>query len=312
METKKAIDALVGNVGRVIKGKPDAVKLAVVALIGRGHLLIEDVPGIGKTTLGYSLARSVNCSFHRIQFTSDLLPSDITGVTIFNQTTQEFEFKEGPIFANIVLADEINRTSPKSQSALLEAMNEGQVTVEKTTFPLPRPFMVIATQNPLEYHGTFPLPESQLDRFMMRIKLGYPDMEHEKEILKASSERYIKDGLEPVLAGADVLKLQDLVDGVKMDDALLDYILAIVDATRRSDKLALGVSPRGALFLQKAARAMAMVSGRDYCIPDDIKGLAVPVLSHRVALNARGGFGRRAGDAEDAVADIVEAVEVPV
>ena len=313
MITKPGVKALTDNIGRAMKGKPDAVRLAVVALLGRGHLLIEDVPGIGKTTLAYSLARSINCTFHRVQFTSDLMPSDILGVTIFNQTRQEFEFKQGPIFANIVLADEINRTTPKTQSALLEAMNEGQVTVEKTTLPLPRPFMVIATQNPLEYHGTFPLPESQMDRFMMRIKLGYPDIADEKEILRAAVTDYVKDGLEPVLTADDVLGLQAEAAKVRVDDSLLDYILAIVEATRSSEKLALGVSPRGALFLQKAARAMALVDGRDYCIPDDIKGLAVSVLSHRVLVNTRGvGYGKRGEDSEDIIRDIVDTVEVPV
>ena len=312
METSGKVSALLGNVGKAIKGKPDAVRLAVVALLGRGHLLVEDVPGIGKTTLAYSIARSINCTFHRVQFTSDLMPSDITGVTIFNQTTHEFEFKEGPVFANIVLADEINRTTPKTQSALLEAMNEGQVTVEKRTFLLPRPFMVIATQNPVEFQGTFPLPESQMDRFMMRIRLGYPSQADEKEILRAYSEEVIKDGLMPVLSADDVLALQEEAMRVRVDESLMEYIISIADATRRSDNLALGVSPRGTLFLQKAARAMAMVMGRDYCTPDDVKELAVPVLSHRVMVNARGGYGRRGIDAEDVVRDIVETVEVPV
>ena len=312
MKPDLRIKALLDNVGRVMKGKPDAVRLSVTALLGRGHLLIEDVPGIGKTTLAHSLARSVSCAFQRVQFTSDLMPSDIIGVTIFNQTTQAFEFKQGPIFANIVLADEINRTTPKTQSALLEAMNEGQVTVERATIPLPRPFMVIATQNPLEFHGTFPLPESQMDRFMMRIKLGYPDSSHEREILKSSTSDPVKDRLEPVLGASDVLALQAEVDRVRIDDSLLDYILAIVAATRKTDRLALGVSPRGALFLRKAACATALVGGRDYCVPDDIKSLAVPVLSHRVIVNSRGGYGRRGEDAEDVIRDIVSSVETPV
>jgi len=313
MDAPEMIKALLQNIGVAVKGKPEAVKLAVAALISRGHLLIEDVPGIGKTTLAYSIARSINCSFQRVQFTSDLLPSDITGVTVFNRTTQEFEFKEGPIFANIVLADEINRTTPKTQSALLEAMNEGQVTVEKDTHQLPKPFMVIATQNPLEYHGTFPLPESQMDRFVMRIRLGYPDISDEKEILKTYTTDYIKDGLKPVLDAQDVLRLQDEASRVRVDEALMDYILRIAQATRETAALALGVSPRGTLFLQKAARATALISGRDYCIPDDIKRLAVPVLAHRVVVNARGGgFGKRGEDAEGIISDIVNSVEVPV
>ncbi len=312
MDTHQKIQALIDNIGAAVKGKPDAVRLSVATLLARGHLLIEDVPGIGKTTLAYSLARSVNCSFHRIQFTSDLMPSDIIGVTIFNQTNQEFEFKEGPIFSNIVLADEINRTTPKTQSALLEAMNEGQVTVEKATLPLPRPFMVVATQNPLEYHGTFPLPESQLDRFMMRIRLGYPEARDEKLILQSSTMGYMHDGLGSVLDGDDVLMLQEAVQKVRVDESLQDYILAITEATRTSEKLALGVSPRGALFLQKAARAMALVDGRDYCIPDDIKTLAVPVLSHRVIVDSRGGYGKRAEDAEEIIREITASVEIPV
>ena len=312
MKTNEMIKALVDNVGIAIKGKPDAVKLAVVALIGRGHLLIEDVPGIGKTTLAFSLARSINCSFNRVQFTSDLMPSDIIGVTIYNQTRQEFEFKPGPIFANIILADEINRTTPKTQSALLEAMNEGQVTVESATHPLPDPFMVVATQNPLEFHGTYPLPESQMDRFMMRIQLGYPEVADEKAILKAYAGGTVKDVVGPVLNAGDVTHLQEEALKVRMDDSLLDYIISIVDATRNTEKLALGSSPRGTLFLQRAARALALVNGRDYCIPDDIKGLAVHVLSHRVILNARGGFGRRQGNAEEVIRDILDSVEVPV
>ncbi|MHB8173312.1 MAG: AAA family ATPase [Nitrospirota bacterium] len=308
------IKRLVENVERSIRGKPEAVRLAVVALIGRGHLLIEDVPGMGKTTLAHSLARSINCSFHRVQFTSDLMPSDILGVTVYDQRRAEFVFKKGPVFANIVLADEINRTTPKTQSALLEAMNEGQVTVEKETYTLPRPFMVVATQNPLEFHGTFPLPESQLDRFLLRMKLGYPSLSSEKEILR---DRLHGTGAglptaSAVLSGDEVLALQDEADRVRMDESLLDYILAIVEATRRSDRLSLGVSPRGTLFLQKAARAMAITEGRDYCIPDDIKKMAVPVLSHRVILNTRGGYRRSGDDAEEIIREILEAVEVPI
>jgi len=306
------IDALIKNVSRAVKGKPDAVRLAVVALLGRGHLLIEDVPGIGKTTLAYSLARSVGGSFQRVQFTSDLLPSDIIGVTVYNQNTQVFEFRQGPLFANIVLADEINRTTPKTQSALLEAMNEGQVTVERATLTLPKPFMVIATQNPLEYHGTFPLPESQMDRFMMRIRLGYPETADEKAILRASTAGRAPDMLEPVISAPDTLELQRQADMVRLEDSLLDYILAIVDATRRTDRLVLGVSPRGAIFLQRAAKAMALVEGRSFCIPDDVKNLAVPVLSHRVMVNVRGGFGRRGEDAEMVISDLLQSVEVPV
>ena len=312
MSNQNKIKGLLDNIGIAVKGKPQAVRLAAITLIGRGHLLIEDVPGIGKTTLAHTLARSINCSFHRIQFTSDLMPSDITGVTIFNQTTQGFEFKPGPVFANIVLADEINRTTPKTQSALLEAMNEGQVSVEKKTYPLPSPFMVIATQNPLEFHGTFPLPESQMDRFMMRIRLGYPEPSVEKEILRAHSEEGMKAEVASVLNAEEVIALQSDAERVRMDDSLLEYIVSIVDATRKDGRLALGVSPRGMLFLQRAARACALVDGRDYCIPDDIKSLAVAVLAHRVVPNYRAGMARRAEDAVEVIKEIVESVEVPV
>lgn len=313
MEIKDRIDALTDNIGEAVKGKPDAVRLAVIALLARGHLLIEDVPGIGKTTLAHALALSIDCSFHRVQFTSDLLPSDIIGVSVFNKTTQGFEFKEGPIFANIVLADEINRATPKTQGALLEAMNEGQVTVDKRTYRLPEPFMVVATQNPLEFHGTFPLPESQMDRFIMRIKLGYPDREHERHILKANIYESAVKGLGPVLGAADVVALQEEVGRVRVDGSLTEYLLSIVEATRNDPRLALGASPRGSLYLERAARAMALFEGRDYCIPDDVKSLAVPVLAHRIIVETRaGGLGRRGEDARDIIRDIVESVEVPV
>jgi MoxR-like ATPase len=313
MDNAQKIAALAKNVGTAVKGKPDEVKFALVALFAKGHLLIEDVPGIGKTTLAHALARSINCTFQRIQFTSDLMPSDIVGVNVFNKNTQSFEFREGPIFASIVLADEINRSTPKTQSALLEAMNEGQVTVEKETRTLPAPFMVIATQNPLEFHGTFPLPESQMDRFIMRIRLGYPRREHEREILKANRAEPVVKRLEPVLTADDVLGLQAAVAEVRMDETLLDYLLAIVEATRTSDQLALGVSPRGALYFERAARALALVEGRTFCIPDDIKTLAPSVLAHRVIVEARtGGYGKRSQDAEDIIHYIVETVPVPV
>jgi len=312
MGGEENIRKLIESVSRAVRGKPEAVRLAVTALVARGHLLIEDVPGIGKTTLAQALARSISCSFNRIQFTSDLLPSDIIGVTVFNKSKQEFEFKPGPIFANIVLADEINRATPKTQSALLEAMNEGQVSVENDTHRLPRPFMVLATQNPLEFYGTFPLPESQMDRFVIRIRMGYPGIDVEKEILKLGASGPLGAGLAPALTGEEVSVLQDKAARVRIDDGLLDYLLAIVEATRRSDKIALGASPRGSLYLSRAARAYALVNGRDYCVPDDIKTLAAPVLAHRLVLDSRGGFGRRSEDADDVVRDIVESVDVPV
>lgn len=313
MDATKKIQALRDNIERVIKGKAQVIELAVVTLLARGHLLIEDVPGVGKTTLAHSLARSLGCSFRRIQFTSDLLPSDILGVSVYHQQKQAFEFKPGPIFAHIVLADEINRTTPKTQSSLLEAMNDAQVSVDSQTHPLPRPFMVIATQNPWEYHGTFPLPESQLDRFLLRIRIGYPELADEKQVLDRPQLLHPADELEPVLSTQEVLDLQDGVEKVRLDDSLADYLLAIVSATRRSDLLALGVSTRGAMALHKAAKALALVRDRAYCLPDDIKDLAPAVLSHRVVLHAsQGSKGRRSEEAERVIQEIVESVPVPL
>lgn len=304
------IASLQKNLERIIKGKPEVIRQAITALIAKGHLLIEDIPGVGKTTLAHGLARSVNCTFQRIQFTSDLLPSDVIGVTIYNQERHVFEFKHGPVFANIVLADEINRTTPKTQSSLLEAMNDRQVSVDKITHPLPEPFMVIATQNPLEYEGTYPLPESQLDRFMMRIKIGYPAIEAEKEILLSSAAELKPQYLQPVLSMEEVVYLQNMVEAVKVDGDLVSYILSIVDATRKSDRLKLGVSPRGAMMLYRAAQAFALVEGRTYCVPDDIKGLAIPVFSHRI-ISEQGTEGRME-DMEGVLQEIIEGIEVPL
>ncbi len=304
------IVSLQQNLERIIKGKPDVIRQAITALVAKGHLLIEDVPGIGKTTLAHGLAKSINCTFQRIQFTSDLLPSDITGVTIYNQEKHVFEFKPGPIFAHIILADEINRTTPKTQSSLLEAMNDRQVSVDKTTHPLPEPFMVIATQNPLEYEGTYPLPESQLDRFMMRIRIGYPEREAEKKILLSPSGDLQPQHLAPVLSTDEVIRLQAMVDEIKVDDDLVNYILVIVDATRKSDRLRLGVSPRGAMMLYRAAQAFALVEGRTYCIPDDIKKLSVPVFSHRV-LTSQGMEGETE-NTEDIIQEIIDGIEAPL
>src|SRR6187200_870353 len=251
------VSAFCKAVARTVKGKDDIIQLAVVALIAEGHLLIEDVPGVGKTTLGHAMARALACNFHRIQFTSDLLPSDVLGISVFNPKNNDFEFKPGPIFSNIVLADEINRTTPKTKSALLEAMNENQVTIESSTYPLPRPFMVLATQNPAEHHGTFPLPESQLDRFLMKVHIGYPDRAAEKEVLDRPNMLHPAEELEPVLTAHDVLELQQDVDKVHLDDSLLDYLLSIVERTRHSEFLALGVSTRGAAALSRAAKALA-------------------------------------------------------
>ncbi len=312
MDVTKKIQAIQANIERIIKGKTAVVELAVVSLLARGHLLIEDVPGVGKTTLAHSLARSLDCSFKRIQFTSDLLPSDILGVSLFHQQKQAFEFRPGPIFANVVLADEINRTTPKTQSSLLEAMNDAQVSVDSVTYQLPQPFMVIATQNPVEYHGTFPLPESQLDRFLMRIRIGYPDAAEERKVLDRQQLLHPADELQPVLTVQEVLDLQNHVEKVRLDESLTDYLLAIIAATRQSEALALGVSTRGALAFHKAAKARALVRGRDYCLPDDIKDLAPAVLSHRVMLTATHGGRGRFEEAEEVIRDLVEMVPVPL
>ena len=285
------VTALEQSLARVIRGKAEAVRLSVVCLLARGHLLIEDVPGVGKTTLAHTLARSLDSGFHRIQFTSDMLPSDVVGVTVYNSPREEFEFKPGPIFTNFLLADEINRTTPKTQSALLEAMNERQVTIEGTSYPLPEPFMVIATQNPVEYHGTYPLPESQLDRFLMRIEMGYPDPASEREILRSFPAAQLQTEADPVASGADVVGLQREVEDVKVDDSVVDYLMTIVAKTRSHEHLALGVSPRGSMALYRAAQALAYVEGLDYITPHHVKRLAVPVFAHRMAPDARFGSG---------------------
>ena len=312
-DSQAKIAALHTNVERVICGKSEAITLAMVTLLARGHLLIEDVPGVGKTTLAQSFARSLNCSFKRIQFTSDLLPSDIIGMSMFNQHSREFEFRAGPLFANILLADEINRATPKTQSSLLEAMNDAQVSVENHTHRLPRPFMVIATQNPIEYHGTFPLPESQLDRFMIRIEMGYPANEDEKRILTAQAAGVQADDLKPVLSTEDVVALQDDTARVTVDPALVDYLMAVVSATRTRPDFDLGVSTRGAVFLYRAAQALALVQGRTYCLPDDVKRLVLPVCSHRVVVNPGiESFGRRPDEAKDILLEILDQVPVPL
>ncbi|HVG17993.1 MAG TPA: MoxR family ATPase [Blastocatellia bacterium] len=307
------IEQLQATIETVIRGKSDVVELALVALLASGHLLIEDVPGVGKTTLAQTLARSFDCTFQRIQFTSDMLPSDIVGLEVFNQQQSSFDFKPGPIFANVVLADEINRTTPKTQSALLEAMAEGHVTVEQETYQLPRPFIVLATQNPVEHHGTYPLPESQLDRFMMRLRMGYPDIEDEKSILRQQTLRSPIDRLVPVMHSEDVLALQGEVREVTVDESLVDYLIRIVRATRESDLLDLGVSPRGSLALYHAAQAIAFIQGREYVIPDDIKRLVVPVFAHRIVVNSRYSTGlRRSDEAEVALQEILKTVSVPL
>jgi MoxR-like ATPase len=313
MNSTQAIRSIQDNISRVIKGKPLVIEMTVVALLARGHLLLEDVPGVGKTTLAHSLARSLDCSFKRIQFTSDLLPSDIVGVSIFNRQKQAFEFMPGPIFANIVLADEINRTTPKTQSSLLEAMSEAQISVDNQTYPLSQPFMVIATQNPSEYHGTFPLPESQLDRFLMRLRIGYPSQEEERKVLDRAASLHPAEDLQPVLTAQDVLDLQAQVDKVFVDESLTEYLLSIVQATRQSELLSLGVSTRGALALSRTAKALALVRGRTYCLPDDIKELAPTVLSHRIMVARSQGIRQRSFEqAERIIQDLVESIPVPV
>jgi MoxR-like ATPase len=313
MRAQDLIQNLKSNIERVIQGKDEAIILAITTLLARGHLLIEDVPGVGKTTLAYSLAKSLGCSFKRIQFTSDLLPSDILGVTIYNPNRHEFEFRPGPIFANILLADEINRTTPKTQSSLLEAMNDAQVSVDNKTHSLPRPFMVIATQNPREYQGTYPLPESQLDRFMMRIRIGYPSTEDEKRIIGSQSIESLAEGLQPVLSAQEVLALQEQVANVKVDESITDYLLAIVRSTRTSELLDLGASTRGGIFLLRAAQALAFIEGRDYCLPDDIKRLVISTLAHRVIVNARlEVLGSDQSNAEGILSELLGGVPVPL
>ena len=305
------LSALEEALGSAIRGKAEVVRLSLVCLLARGHLLIEDVPGVGKTTLAQALARSVSCRFHRLQFTSDMLPSDVVGVTIYNAHSETFEFKPGPIFSNFLLADEINRTTPKTQSALLEAMNEGQVTIDGHSHSLPRPFMVIATQNPVEHHGTYPLPESQLDRFLMRLRIGYPDNASEREILRNTERRTPE--VATGLTADDVVQLQDAVDQVAVEETLVDYLLAIVERTRNHESLALGVSPRGSQALFRAVQALALAEGRDYAIPDDVKRLAVPIFGHRVVVNTRTALAQRKSDLGDRIIEeILSLIEVPL
>ncbi len=295
-----------------IRGKPEVVKLSLVCLLARGHLLIEDVPGVGKTTLAQALARAVACRFQRLQFTSDMLPSDVLGVTIYNAHSESFEFKAGPIFSNILLADEINRTTPKTQSALLEAMNETQVTIDGNSQALPRPFMVIATQNPVEHHGTYPLPESQLDRFLMRLRIGYPDARSEREILR-NSEGSLEERISAVLSAEEVLQVQSAVHRVTVEESVVDYMLAIVEKTRAHEGLSLGVSPRGSQALFRAVQALSLLEGREYAIPDDVKRLAVPIFAHRVVINGRTALTQRRSELGDRIIEeILSQVDVPL
>jgi MoxR-like ATPase len=307
------IERLQSAVETVIKGKPEAIRLAIVTLIAGGHLLVEDVPGVGKTTLAHALARALHCTFQRIQFTSDLLPSDVIGLSVYHQHTGVFEWKPGPVFANVVLADEINRTTPKTQSALLEAMAERHVTVEGVTHNLPTPFIVLATQNPIEHHGTYPLPESQLDRFMLRLRIGYPEPADEQMILRDREYSDPLNELEPVMGSHEVIELQQAVASVSVDDSLVQYLMRIVAATRDSEMLDLGVSPRGTLALFRAAQALALGEERTYCIPDDIKRLVVPVFAHRIVVSSRFSSSlRRSEEAEAVLNEILKTVSVPL
>ncbi|HEX3279787.1 MAG TPA: MoxR family ATPase [Pyrinomonadaceae bacterium] len=313
LEAVEKINRLQAAIETVIKGKPEAVRLGIVGLIAGGHLLIEDVPGVGKTTLAHAMARALRCTFQRVQFTSDLLPSDVIGLSVFNQHTSVFEWKPGPIFANVVLADEINRTTPKTQSALLEAMAERHVTAEGVTHPLPAPFIVLATQNPIEHHGTYPLPESQLDRFMLRLRIGYPSTEDEKQILRDRESSDPLDEIQPVMTAAEIVELQRSVTDVSVDDALVEYLMRIVAATRESEMLDLGVSPRATLALFRAAQALALSEERSYCIPDDIKRLVIPTFAHRILVSTRFSSSlRRSEEAEAVLREIMKTVSVPL
>ncbi|HEX4951974.1 MAG TPA: MoxR family ATPase [Thermoanaerobaculia bacterium] len=300
---------LEANVARVLRGKDEVIRLAVVALLAEGHLLIEDVPGVGKTTLAQSMARSLGLSFQRIQFTSDLLPSDIIGVSVFKQASQSFEFLPGPLFAHVVLADEINRATPKTQSALLEAMAEGKVTVDRKRYNLPRPFLVLATQNPLEYQGTFPLPESQLDRFLMSLQLGYPPREEERQLLLSGGVGRELESLAPALTSDELATLQEQVKTVRVSEKIAEYLLALAEATRHGGNFLLGVSTRGLQGLYRASQALALAEGRDFVVPDDVQRLAAPVLGHRVLLR-RGSSDFEA--ARRALERVIAGLPVPV
>jgi len=308
-QSQELAQKIVDNVEKVMVGKTEAVKLAVIALISQGHLLIEDAPGVGKTMLARSLAKSINCSFKRIQFTPDILPGDITGVTVYNQKTADFEFRPGPIMTQVLLADEINRATPKVQSALLEAMGEMQITVDGVTRPMPSPFHVLATQNPLEYEGTFPLPETQLDRFLLRINIGYPTSSEEIAIIER--QRYVHpiEELKHVVDAADVLALQEAVREIYVDDLVKQYIVALVAATRNHPSAFLGSSPRGSLALFRTAQARALLEGRDFVQPDDVKALAGPALAHRALVSSQGQSPGKDGRAF--IAEILETVAVP-
>jgi MoxR-like ATPase len=308
-KARQVAEKIVSNVEKVMVGKPEAVQLAVIALISQGHLLIEDAPGVGKTMLARSLAKSINCSFKRIQFTPDMLPGDVTGVTVYNQKLGDFEFHPGPLAAQIVLADEINRASPKVQSALLEAMEERQVTIEGVTRKMPAPFHVLATQNPVEYEGTFPLPEAQLDRFLLRINIGYPTIAEEIAVIEKQQYTHPVEQIGSVVEADDILMLQGTVKKIFVDDLIKQYIVSLVDATRHHPSVYLGASPRGSLALFRTSQARALMMGRDYVLPDDVKALAVPALAHRMLLSSTGQAHGRDGGAS--VQEILGTIAVP-
>ncbi len=311
-EATEAISRVSEAVSTVIRGKERAIRLCLAALLARGQILIEDIPGVGKTTLARALAAALGGTFRRVQFTSDLLPSDILGTSVYNSSDRSFEFRRGPIFANVVLADEINRTTPRTQSALLEVMSEGRVSVDDVTHELDKPFLVIATQNPVEHFGTYPLPESQMDRFLIRLRLGYPGRENERAILRERTSIDPVSLVEPVIDSSTLATLQDSVENVAMDDELIDYALNVVEETRRSPQLAVGVSTRGALAWYRVAQANALVSGRDYCVPDDLRELAGPALAHRVTLSAgRDAIGQAREEAEKIIEEILDTIAVP-
>ncbi len=310
MDIRASVQKITENVMQVIVGKEDVIELCLVALLCEGHILLEDVPGIGKTTLAKAIARSLGCSFRRIQFTPDLLPGDVTGILYFNQKEQEFEFRPGPIMAQVVLADEINRATPRTQSSLLEAMQEQQVTVDVETMRLPRPFLVLATQNPIELEGTFPLPEAQVDRFLLRIALGYPNEEDENEILLRYERQDPLEALEPVLQAEELLAMQQYIRTVRVEDSVREYIVKVVRATREHDGVELGVSPRGTMALYRTSQALAAIRGREFVIPDDVKQLAPAVLTHRIIISPQTRLrGRRP---EEVVMEVVNTVPVPV
>lgn len=307
------IQKLLDNMEQVVYGKHDVVKMCVIGLLARGHILIEDVPGIGKTTIAQSIARSLDCSFNRVQFTSDMLPSDIIGVSMLDPRTNNFEFRKGPIFASIVLADEVNRTPPKTQSALLEAMSENQISIDSHTYPLPQPFMVIATQNPIEYEGTYILPESQLDRFSLRVEMGYPPPADELRIMRRRNPQKAIHELDPVLRVEEILELQEHVGEIIVDDSVAKYMLAIVTGTRTHEQVQLGASPRGSLAFYEVCQARALVEGRDYVTPGDVKEMAVPVLSHRLLVKSRGAdLSMAAQERSRVIREILKRTEVPV